>query len=121
MEKPIMEWINKIFNCLSIFYGERWTKLYSKPEYESIAKEVWQSALTGCDYDEIRDVLVYLKRAAQNPSSLPPHQLDFFHYAKKNKFPYIDYAAKTDSLCNPEVSKLYIAKIKDNLKYKNMR
>lgn len=92
MEKPSMEMIDKLFKCMAEFYGERWTKLFT-PLTESFHKTMWQSALYGCTYEQIRAVLVYLKRAAQNPLAKPPHQLEFWNYIHSKVPPTIDYSS----------------------------
>lgn len=73
--------IDKIFNCLKLFYGSRFKCIDgTREEYE---KTIWQSALANCTDEEIRQTLVKLKRAAEiNQFSVPPHALKFWHYCK---------------------------------------
>gem|GEM_PF-3359986 len=86
-----MEWIDKLFNCMAEFYGERWTKPLQRPNMESIEKTRWQSALQGLTYEQIRGALVFLKRAAQSNSAMPPNFLEFFRYAKGEAKIHINY------------------------------
>lgn len=76
-----MEWVEKLFNCMEMFYGERWK---SKSD---LAKTVWQSALQGLSYDEIRNALVIYKRESRNKRYQPP---DVFQFFKRAKFRGID-------------------------------
>lgn len=123
MDKPPMEWIDKLFTCMEEFYGERWTKSYGREPFKSMGKTMWQSGLTGCSHDQIRSVLVYLKRAAQDPRAIPPHQMEFHHFAKGYKTPHIDYSKTEDGrdyqTADPEVARAAIRKIKEQLAAKN--
>lgn len=87
MEKPPMEWIDKLFICMAQFYGTRWTKLFSNAGYEEIQKDMWQSGLQGLNYEQIKDTLVFFKREAKNASSFPPHHLEFYREAKRSEKP----------------------------------
>jgi hypothetical protein len=113
MEKPKMEWIDNIFNCLEIFYGKRWSKQFDQFMPIDLAKTVWQSALCGCTYDEIRNVLVLLKQAAKSASSEPPHYLEFYRYTKgaKPPMPIETLAFRGD----PEIARAAIADIRSRL------
>jgi hypothetical protein len=114
MEKPEMEWIDKLFNCMSEFYGTRWTKQFDRWMPESLLKTVWQSALQGCNYDEIRGALVLLKQAAKSPASIPPHHLEFYRFAKGTSHPVIINEPKQTN-CNPEIARLALDEIKSKL------
>lgn len=114
MDKPEMEWIDKLFNCMREFYGERWTKQFDRWMPEELLKTLWQSALQGCTYDEIRGALVLLRQAAKNPSALPPHHLEFYRFAKGSSHPVIINQPKSAN-CNPEVARRAIDEIKSKL------
>lgn len=114
MEKPDMEWIDKLFNCMAEFYGTRWTKQFGKSLPEDLLKTVWQSALTGCSYDEIRGALVLLKQSAKSPMSLPPHHMEFFRFAKSKSHPVIINTPKLPK-CDPAVARKAIDDIKSKL------
>lgn len=114
MDKPDMEWIDKLFNCMQEFYGERWTRQFNKTMPDSLYKTVWQSALQGCDYNEIRGALVLLKQAAKNPSSIPPHQLEFYRFAKNQCHPVIINKPKQEN-CDPAVARRAIDEIRSKL------
>ncbi len=115
MEKPPMEWIDKLFNCMSEFYGERWTKNFTKPEYESLAKTMWQSALQGLTYEEIKNTLVLLKRAAQHHSAMPPLHMEFFLYAKNKKAIHINYETNDGRRSSPETARRALDEIRGKL------
>ena len=91
MEKPPMEWIDKLFACMEEFYGSRWRSEFISTRPEAMMKTLWQSMLTGCSHEEIRSVLVFLKRAAQDPAVKPPNYLEFFRFAKGFARPHINY------------------------------
>jgi hypothetical protein len=82
MEKIPMEWVEKLFVCMEQFYGKKWSTMLGKIPVESW-KVIWQSGLTGLDYDTIKRTLVHYKQDSKKfPTSFPPHQMDFFHKAK---------------------------------------
>lgn len=91
MERIPMEWIDKLFVCMAQFYGERWTKQFTMTHSEAFAKTMWQSALTGVGHDEIKKALLLLKRAAEEPGSVPPHQLEFYRYTSGDSIPLVTY------------------------------
>jgi hypothetical protein len=114
MEKPSMESIDKLFNCMREFYGERWTRQFDRWLPEDLVKTQWQSALQGCTYDEIRGALVLLKQAAKSPASIPPHHLEFYHFAKGHSHPVIVNQPKAP-ISNPEVARRALDEIKSKL------
>jgi hypothetical protein len=116
MEKPDMDVIDKLFNCLHEFYGNRWTSQF-RDGTEPLHKTMWQSALYGCTYEQIRGVLVYLKRAAQNPNAKPPHQLEFYRYISANKTPDIDYKEPPKS-SSKEAARKALDEINSKLRYR---
>lgn len=114
MDKPDMEWIDKLFNCMAEFYVERWTKQFTKSTPEDLVKVIWQSALTGCSYDEIRGVLVLLRQAAKNNAAIPPHHLEFWAYAKGYRTPVIIYPSRAFK-SDPKVARTFLDEIKSKL------
>lgn len=113
MDKPPMEWIDKLFNCMNEFYGERWTKAFTKKDYESLGKTVWQSALQGLSYEEIRNTLVYLKRHSNGAYSTPPNHLEFFRIAKSASIPLPK--RPDEKRCDPEVARRALDEIRAKL------
>jgi hypothetical protein len=107
------EWIEKIFNCMESFYGDRWMKGQSESE-KTINRTIWSTALHGCSYDEIKSALVLCKRHAQDKSEPPPHQLEFWRYAKGTAFPNIRYYQQVEK-GNPEHAKKYLSEMKKKL------
>jgi hypothetical protein len=116
MEKPPMEWVDKLFNCMREFYGSRWTDRLGKTP-EGLVKTVWQSALQGLTYDEIRGALVLLKQAAKSGTSIPPHQMEFFHIAKGRKTADIYNKPRIPETepSNPDVARKHLAEIRNKL------
>jgi hypothetical protein len=117
MEKPEMETIDKLFNCMTEFYGSRWTSQMDRWMPENLYKTVWQSALQGLDHDEIRGVLVLLKQAARNPASQPPNHLEFYNFAKGTARPYISHT-KVSKGGDPAVARRALDEINAKLRYK---
>lgn len=118
MEKPEMIWIDKLFNCMTEFYGERWTSQFDKFMPEPLLKTIWQSALTGCNYDEIRSALVLLKRAAQDLTASPPHHLEFFCYAKGTRRPSFRVAANDHARGDLRVARETLDEINAKIRYR---
>lgn len=117
VEKPDTECIDKIFNCMKEFYGDRWSKQFSKSQPEDVFKTMWLSALVGCSYAEIRAVLILLKRAAQNPSAKPPHHLEFWKFTKGYSLPLIIYEVEQKK-SNPEVARSFLDEINSKLRFR---
>ncbi len=82
LDKPPMEWVDKLFDCMSLFYGQKWDKRFETVMTRDMIKTVWQSAITGLSYDEIKRSLVLLRQDAQVLSSVPPSHVEFYCYAK---------------------------------------
>jgi hypothetical protein len=118
--KPPMEWVDKLFNCMELFYGKRWLSQFREKTPIRFYKQMWQSALTGLNYDEIRNTLVLLKRIAQNPASLPPNQLDFFFYARGIKKPYVKARDCTiiEARCDPDITRRALDEINATLRFR---
>ena len=115
-----MEWIDKLFNCMTEFYGTRWTKQFDRWMPEAIFKTLWQSALQGLTYNEIKGALVLLKQNAKISSALPPHQLEFFRIAKGSTHPVIqsDESLKRG---DPDIARKALDEINSKLRYKDAR
>ena len=86
-----MDWIDKLFQCMEQFYGYRWTKQFEKPLSEDFNKKMWKSGLEGLNYNEIKATLQVLRRHALDPNNKPPHQMEFFKWAKGHSQPNIEY------------------------------
>lgn len=116
MEAIPEEWIDNLFNCMKLFYGERWEKQFNKGTPLSIYITMWKSALHGCSYEEIKNTLVLLKNEARNHSSrLPPNQLEFFRLAK-NKQIIISTPPTSVTMGNPEIARQAIAEMRKKLR-----
>lgn len=119
MEKPPMEWIDKLFDCLSLFYGERWNRIFMKGVPQEYYKEMWQSAMTGCSYDEIKCALVFLKRESSRSFSIPPHHLEFYRLTKNPRPRAMVESKEVPRGGDPEVAKRNLAEIREKLRYKD--
>lgn len=120
MDKPPMEWIDKLFTCMTEFYGDRWTKKFDSGHPVDLYKAIWQSALTGLVYDEIRCVLVLLKQSSKSYASNPPTQLEFYRSAKNpGRSKYYHLVQNPGLRCgDPSVARKALDEINDKLKYR---
>jgi hypothetical protein len=115
MEKPPMDWIDKLFDCMHQFYGKRWDKQFDRFMPIALLKTIWQSSLQGCTYDEIRHTLLLQKRASINPWGIPPNHLEFYRLAKRETCDNILSNNKPNPN-NPIVAKAALDEIRANLK-----
>lgn len=122
MEKLPMESIDKLFNCLSTWYGQRWSKQFDRWMPLDFAKTLWQSALQGCSHDEVRSTLVLLKQAAKSPFAIPPDYMEFYRYAKGQSRPFLDEVArsKISGRGDREVAKRALDEINAKIRYKQV-
>jgi hypothetical protein len=118
MEKIPMETIDRLFSCMTSFYGSRWTSLFDNWLPEKMAKVQWQSALQGLNHEEIRGVLVLLRQAAKNPDALPPHCVEFHSYAKGTSRPHIAVPQNQAVRADPEIARRALDEINEKLHYK---
>lgn len=107
-----MEWIDKLFNCMQLFYGERWDEIINYHNRKDQLKMVWKNGLQGLCYEQIKDVLIHCKRHSQDKSAIPPHVMEFFHYAKGNSQLAINYNNPSPENANPEVARFHLDKIR---------
>lgn len=114
VEKIPGEWVDKLFTCLQMFYGERFEKLYPTKKHD-LYKTIWRSALFGLSYEQIKNTLQILKRASQHPAAEPPTHLEFWRYASGKSDVHIDYTDVKKSRSNPEIAREAMAAIKKNL------
>lgn len=113
MEQIPMDWIDKLFDCMAEFYGQRWK--FDDALRKTLNKTMWQSGLYGLSYDEIKKTLLYYKWIANHyPHEAPPHQMEF-HKTAKEKFLSFVAPHKEDQVCDPSVAKAALAEIKRNL------
>jgi hypothetical protein len=113
-QKLPMSWVERIFERLEMIYKDRWLPSLSD-ERKSLLKIVWSSALIGLSADEIRCALSLFQ---SYPHLEPPTHMEFFHYAKGKKQPYIKPTNSKYERGNPEVASKYLSEIKSKLKYK---
>lgn len=73
-------WIDKIFELMQEFYGERWKNQFKKPVEIEIFKTMWFNGLNGLTYDQIRHGLAVSKKYASSSYSKPPSVVIFYHY-----------------------------------------
>lgn len=114
--QPIpMDWIDKLFNCMKQFYGDRWTKPIEKPHMESFYKTIWQGGLSGLNYEQIKWQLVRCKRHAEDPSAIPLQVVDFYRFAKEKIEPIGGLHTDVNKMRNNEIAKQHMADIKQKL------
>jgi hypothetical protein len=111
MEAISQELIDKLFICMELFYGDRWTKYHSKKHSEAMAKTVWINGLYGLNYEQIKHALLICKRHSQSLTVNPPHLMEFFRYAKGESIPYINHP-NTYEKGNLEIAKKHLEEIK---------
>lgn len=121
MDKLPMEYIDKLFDCMELFYQDRWTKQFDSFYPKDMAKVIWQSALCGCTYDEIKRALVLLKQAARNPCELSPHYMEFYRYAKGTAVPRIQHQRPQVLRGDPAIAKQALDDINSKLRYRDKR
>lgn len=71
MEKPPMDWIDKIFDILQSFFGDSWTSQYKDDHVKNLLKGQWQSALTGLSREQIKTGLNFSKSMAFGGQNRP--------------------------------------------------
>jgi len=109
------EWVDKLFNCMAEFYGDRWTRYFNKPHVESFYKTMWQNGMCGLTHDQIKNALILCKRSALHPAIKPPHVMEFFKIAKGFVSPHIIYEHKDKKPCDPAVRKAAMDEIRKKL------
>lgn len=112
MEAIPQDWIDKLFNCMSEFYGERWNASFNKPHMENFYKTMWKNGLTGLNYEQIKYQLQRCKRHSQDPFVQPPLVTEFFKFAKEAGEPYINYHPKAGKRGDPNVAREHLDKIR---------
>lgn len=88
MEKIPKEWIDKLFNCMKLFYGDRWNSQFKDEHAIEFAKTTWQSALFNLPYEDIKNALIYCKSHAKILYNKPPHHLEFYKWAIDKNISY---------------------------------
>jgi len=83
MDKPDMQMIDKLFHCLHQFFGIRWSKQFDRWYTIPMAKVIWQTALTGLSYDDIKRALVSLQQSARSDAAKAPSHMEFFTFARQ--------------------------------------
>jgi len=73
-------WIDKIFDCLALFYGDRWTKQFSSPLQIDLYKTMWFNGLVGLSYDQLRHGLAVCKKYSSFSHFKPPNVVRFFQF-----------------------------------------
>ena len=106
------DWIDKLFNCMQEFYGERWTRYFSKVHPESLYKTIWKNGLVGLTYKQIKSALIKCKYHARDTNDSPPHVMEFFRYAIGGEQPFIDYSPAKQAHGSPEVARKYLDDIR---------
>jgi hypothetical protein len=111
MEQIPMELVDKLFNCMELFYGDRWLKQFTRLLTKEVYKGIWQAGLLGLSYVQIKNALVIYKRDAMQGYAMPPNHIDFFMTAKGKEMPYINYSPEKPK-GNPEIARKYMDEIR---------
>ena len=108
-------WMDKLFACMAEWYGERWLGGLTRGPKFDLERTIWRSALYGLGYHEIKGALMLCRRHAQQLGAIPPHPVEFYHYAKGVTQPYIDFHPKANIKTNPAIVKQYLSEIRQKL------
>lgn len=73
-------WVDKIFDLMTQFYREKWSKKFNSEFEIDLHKTAWFNALNGLSYEEIRHGLAVSKKNSISTYSKPPDPILFFHY-----------------------------------------
>lgn len=115
MEAIPSEWIDKLFSCMTDFYGDRWTRYFKKPHMETFYKAMWKSGLHGLTYEEIKYALLLCKKASNDLNNFPPYVTEFYRMAKGRAFPYISENKEKAEPYNPEIAHQSLSEIRRKL------
>lgn len=72
-------WIDKLFDLLKQYYGDRWSKQFNSDFQIDLVKTIWKNGLGGLSYDQIRHGLAVSKKYAYS-SIKPPTVVLFYHF-----------------------------------------
>ncbi len=86
MDKVEMEWVEKIFDYMNNFFKEAWDKNFKTARDLDIAKQIWQTGLTGLNKEEIKKGLAIARGMATNKLP-PPNVIEFYHFCKGIRLP----------------------------------
>lgn len=109
------EWIDKLFDCMAEWYGERWTRQLGNHITKGFVRTVWQNGLVGLSHKDIKAALILCRRHSQTPGVHPPHVVEFFHYAKGLRQPLIDYTPEKHAKVDRETGRKYMREIRKKL------
>ncbi len=112
------QWIDKLFNCMDLFYGNRWKQQFEKLHTETFYKTLWKNGLTGLSYNEIKSALILYKRAANDSISFPPNVMEFYRVAKGQSIPFINYKPSIEKPIDLKIQQEHMAKIRKQLSMK---
>lgn len=73
-------WIDKIFELLSLYYGDRWNKQFKNKLEIDLYKTVWFNGLNGLSYEQLRHGLAVCKKYSSSYHAKPPSVVTFFHF-----------------------------------------
>lgn len=121
MESIPTEWVDKIFNCMNLFYGDRWTSFFNEPHLEEMHKAIWKCGLVGLKYEEIKAALVFCKASAFDHRHTIPHVMEFYRIAKGSFIPEHNRASGDDFKCDQEVQRKAMNEIRIKLGMKKYK
>lgn len=88
-------WINKLFDLMLTFYGERWAKKMGNARELDLNKTIWFNGLSDCTYMEVKNGLILCKRTATNRFYDVPSVIKFWHLCKNIPYPVIRVPRRT--------------------------
>jgi hypothetical protein len=77
------DWLDRIFDLMSEFFGDRWDDQFKDKYMINLHKMLWFNSLYGLSYDKIKHALKVCRELSKNKNSKPPNHIKFYHYAIK--------------------------------------
>jgi hypothetical protein len=81
------DWIDKIFNCMEKFYGEKWSNLFVKKFSLEFEKKIWFNGLNRLSYEQIKHGFVICKKKSLIKDSTPPSVIKFYYLCINKTYP----------------------------------
>ncbi len=82
------DWLEKLFQLMTVFYGERWSLRFIEPII--LHKTIWYNSLRNLSYEQIKQGLIKSKELARIKFSNPPTNIEFYHWCLKIEYKKIE-------------------------------
>jgi len=82
-------WVDKIFELMNKFYGERWQKQFKSAFEIDLYKTVWFNGLNTLTHAQIKHGLAISKKYSEFSRNKPPHIVVFFHFCVGIRVPEV--------------------------------